>query len=139
MFVEAEATPRSPYVQQEVRLTVKLYYALNLTDGNLDDPKADGLVVRKLGQDSNYTADVDGRRYRVRRASLRAQCREERRARHCRRSCSAATRSDPGDMNSFFSRGRSMSAQSEPISARRARASGRFRQRHVAAGAIADA
>jgi len=56
VFVDAEATPRSPYVQQEVRLTVKLFYALNLTDGNLDDPKAEGLVVRKLGQDSNYTA-----------------------------------------------------------------------------------
>ena len=45
-------------MQQEVRLTVKLFYALNLTDGNLDDPKVEGLVVRKLGQDGNYVAGI---------------------------------------------------------------------------------
>jgi hypothetical protein len=64
-FVEASAEPPSPYVQQQVRLTVKLYYAVNLIDGNLADPQASGMVVRKLGQDSNYTAQVGDRTYRV--------------------------------------------------------------------------
>lgn len=64
-FVEATAEPSSPYVQQQVRLTVKLYYAVNLIDGNLADPQASGVVVRKLGQDSNYTAQVGARTYRV--------------------------------------------------------------------------
>ena len=62
LFVQVDAVPRAPYVQQEIRLTVKLYYAMSLIDGNLDDPKAEGFVVRKLGQDSNYIAEVDGRR-----------------------------------------------------------------------------
>lgn len=64
-FVEATVEPASPYVQQQVRLTVKLYYAVNLIDGNLADPQASGVVVRKLGQDSNYTAQVGARTYRV--------------------------------------------------------------------------
>jgi hypothetical protein len=114
LFVQVDAQPRQPYVQQEIRLTVKLYYAMSLIDGNLDDPKAEGLVVRKLGQDSNYVADVDGRRYRVV---------ERHYAASAENSGSLALPPivfrgrglDPGDVNSFFSRGRSVSAQSEPI------------------------
>jgi hypothetical protein len=65
VFVEAHAEPPSPYVQQQVLLTVKLYFAVNLTDGNLDDPKAQGAVVRKLGQDSRYGAQIGNRSYNV--------------------------------------------------------------------------
>ena len=65
VFVEAQADPLSPYVQQQVLLTVKLYFAVNLVDGNLDDPQVKGAVVRKLGQDSRYSAQVGGRSYNV--------------------------------------------------------------------------
>jgi hypothetical protein len=114
VFVDAEATPRSPYVQQEVRLTVKLFYALNLTDGNLDDPKVEGLVVRKLGQDSNYTAEVDHRRYRVveRHYAISA---ENSGALEIPAIAFRGHAFGPGDLNSFFSRGQGISAQSEPI------------------------
>jgi len=114
LFVQAEAVPRSPYVQQEVRLTVKLYYALSLIDGNLDDPKADGLVVRKLGQDSNYTADLGGRRYRVVERHYAASA-ENSGTLDLPPIVFRGRGLDPGDMNSFFSRGRSVSAQSDPI------------------------
>jgi hypothetical protein len=114
VFVDAEATPRSPYVQQEVRLTVKLFYALNLTDGNLDDPKVEGLVVRKLGQDSNYTAEVDHRRYRVveRHYAISA---ENSGALEIPAIAFRGHAFGPGDLNSFFSRGQGISAQSEAI------------------------
>ena len=114
VFVDAEATPRSPYVQQEVRLSVKLFYALNLTDGNLDDPKVEGLVVRKLGQDSNYTAEVDHRRYRVveRHYAISA---EKSGALEIPAIAFRGHAFGPGDLNSFFSRGQGISAQSEPI------------------------
>ena len=114
VFVDAEAAPRSPYVQQEVRLTVKLFYALNLTDGNLDDPKVEGLVVRKLGQDSNYTAEVDRRRYRVveRHYAISA---EKSGALEIPAIAFRGHAFGPGDLNSFFSRGQGISAQSEPI------------------------
>ncbi|MHB8447866.1 MAG: BatD family protein, partial [Rudaea sp.] len=65
VFVEAQADPLSPYVQQQVLLTVKLYFAVNLVDGNLDDPQVKGAVVRKLGQDSRYNAQAGGRSYNV--------------------------------------------------------------------------
>jgi hypothetical protein len=65
VFVEAQADPASPYVQQQVSLVVKLYFAVNLTDGNLDDPQVKGAVVRKLGQDSRYRAQVGSRSYNV--------------------------------------------------------------------------
>ena len=114
VFVDVEAAPRSPYVQQEVRLTVKLFYALNLTDGNLDDPKVEGLVVRKLGQDSNYTAEVDRRRYRVveRHYAISA---EKSGALEIPAIAFRGHAFGPGDLNSFFSRGQGVSAQSEPI------------------------
>lgn len=65
VFVEAQADPLSPYVQQQVLLTVKLYFAVNLVDGNLDDPQVKGAVVRKLGQDSHYRAQAGSRSYNV--------------------------------------------------------------------------
>jgi len=114
LFVQVEATPRSPYVQQEVRLTVKLYYALSLIDGNLEDPKAAGMVVRKLGQDSNYVGDVDGRRYRIVERHYAASA-EKSGTLEIPPIVFRGRGLDPGDMNSFFSRGRSVSAQSDPI------------------------
>lgn len=110
LFLDVSVEPKSPYVQQQVRVTVKLYYALNLTDGNLEDPHGAGLTARKLGQDATYTSDVEGRRYRVleRRYALTAE------------KSGAATLEpivfrghtvNPNDMNSFFTRGRAVTAQ----------------------------
>lgn len=109
LFLDVSVEPKSPYVQQQVRVTVKLYFALNLTDGNLEDPHGDGLNARKLGQDASYTAEVEGRRYRVleRHYALTAE------------KSGTATLApivfrghavNPNDVNSFFSRGRSVTA-----------------------------
>ncbi len=115
VYIETTIEPRSPYVQQQVSMTVKLYFSVNLIDGSLDDPQAPGLIVRKVGgQDSNFTADVDGRRYRVleRRYIVQAE-----------KSGSIALppimfrghAMDRNDANSFFSRGHNVSAHSDPI------------------------
>lgn len=110
LFLDLSVEPKSPYVQQQVRVAVKLYYALNLTDGNLEDPHGAGLNARKLGQDASYTADVGGRRYRVleRHYALTAE-----------KSGTVTLEPivfrghvvDPGDINSFFSRGRTVTAR----------------------------
>ncbi|MGA9333417.1 MAG: BatD family protein [Rudaea sp.] len=114
VYIETTVEPHSPYVQQQVRLTVKLYYAVNLVDGSLDDPQASGVVVRKLGQDSNYRAQVGGREYRV----------VERHYALLPETSGTVTlppigfrghAMDPNDVNSFFSRGRSVAAHSDPI------------------------
>jgi len=114
IFLDVSVEPKSPYVQQQVRVTVKLYYALNLTDGNLEDPHGDGLNARKLGQDASYTAEVEGRRYRVleRHFALAAE------------KSGTATMApivfrghavNPNDINSFFTRGRTISARAEGV------------------------
>jgi hypothetical protein len=114
VYIEAAVEPRAPYVQQQVRLTVKLYFALNLTDGSLDEPQTDGLVVRKLGQDSNYAADVAGRRYRVLERHY-ALLPEKSGALSLPPIAFRGHAVDPGDVNSFFSRGRSVAARSDAI------------------------
>jgi hypothetical protein len=65
VFLDVSADPPTPYVQQQVRYTVKLYFSFGLTDGNLTEPQADGVVVQKLGQDKSYLATVGDRRYHV--------------------------------------------------------------------------
>ena len=114
VYIDATIEPRAPYVQQQVQLTVKLYFAVNLSDGSLDEPQADGLVVRKLGQDSNYAAEVTGRRYRVLERHY-ALLPEKSGALSLPPIGFRGHAVDPGDINSFFSRGRSVAARSEPI------------------------
>jgi len=114
LYIETAAEPRAPYVQQQVLYTVKLYFALNFSDGGLDDPQADGVTVHKLGQDAYYSAEVGGRRYRV----------WERRYALTPEKSGAVTLPaitfhghaiDPADINSFFTRGRAVTARSLPI------------------------
>ena len=114
VYLEVAVEPLAPYVQQQVHLTAKLYFAVNLIDGNLDELQAHDLVARKLGQDANYAADVGGRRYRVL-------------ARHYvlvpEKSGTLTLPAinfrghavDPGDINSFFNRGRSIVAHADAI------------------------
>ncbi len=114
VFVEMQAEPDAPYVQQQVRLTVALYFAVNLADGNLDEPHVDGAVVQKLGQDRNYQAQRGGRSYRVierhyalvpqRSGALSVP------ALHFR---GRAVGSDPAAM--FFGRGREIAASSDAL------------------------
>jgi hypothetical protein len=110
VFLEVAVDAKSPYVQQQVRVTVKLFYAVNLTDGNLEDPHGEGLAARKLGQDASYTADVDGRRYRVleRHYALTA---EKSGTLTLAPIAFRGHALNPNDINSFFNRGHAISAQ----------------------------
>ncbi len=65
VFLEVEADTTTPYVQQQVGYTVRLFYAVSITEGNLDDPSGDGLQLRRIGQDANYARQVGARRYNV--------------------------------------------------------------------------
>ncbi|MBB5209303.1 BatD family protein [Chiayiivirga flava] len=65
VFMETTAEPAGPYVQQQVRYVVRLYYAVTLLEGQLEEPKADAGQVRRLGQDLTYQKTVGGRRYNV--------------------------------------------------------------------------
>lgn len=114
VFVEMQAEPDAPYVQQQVRLTVALYFAVNLADGNLDEPHAEGAVVQKLGQDRNYQAQRGGRSYRVieRHYALVPQ-RSGALSVPALRFRGRAVGSDPAAM--FFGRGREIAASSDAL------------------------
>ncbi|MCC7255048.1 MAG: protein BatD [Dokdonella sp.] len=114
VFFEVDAQPRNPWVQQQVRYTVKLYYAVDLTGGNIDPPKADGLSVQHLGQDKQYVANVGGKRYQVVEQHY-ALTPERSGTIELPALLFRGTALDLRDPNSFFNRGRQISARSEAI------------------------
>ncbi|HVI25567.1 MAG TPA: BatD family protein [Xanthomonadaceae bacterium] len=65
VFVEAEADAQSPYAQQAVGYTVRLYYATALVSGQLDQPAPEGASLQRVGEDVQYERDLGGRHYRV--------------------------------------------------------------------------
>jgi hypothetical protein len=65
VFLEVEAVPRNPYVQQQVRYRIRLYYAVTLLDGQLEEPTVDGVELRRLGNDLSYQTQLGDRRYQV--------------------------------------------------------------------------
>ncbi|QBB71986.1 protein BatD [Pseudolysobacter antarcticus] len=114
VMVELTVDPHAPYVQQQVRATLKLYYAVNLTEGNLEDPHLDGIVVKKLGQDKQYQGNLNGRNYNIleRHYAITAE------------KSGAVTlpavnfrgrAQDANDPNSFFNRGRIVAAHSDAL------------------------
>lgn len=114
VFLEANVEPKAPYVQQQVRVTLKLFYALNLTDGVVEEPHGEGLVAHKLGQDAAYTADIEGKRYHVleRHYALSA---EKSGALTLAPVLFRGHAVNPNDINSFFNRGRAIAAQTAAV------------------------
>lgn len=67
IFLKVEAEPENPYVQQQVRYTLRVYRGVPTHNARLDEPElseADG-VLRQLGDGNNYETVVNGRRYQV--------------------------------------------------------------------------
>jgi hypothetical protein len=65
LFVEVEVEDSSPYVQGQVRYTVRVHDAVGILDGSLTEPGTDDLRVESLGEDRTYDTSVAGRPYRV--------------------------------------------------------------------------
>lgn len=65
VFLEVQVDPQTPYVGQPVMYTLRLSYAITLLDGDLDPPGADGVDVRRIGDDASYQRTVAGRRYQT--------------------------------------------------------------------------
>ncbi|MFC4822164.1 BatD family protein [Dokdonella ginsengisoli] len=114
VFLETSAEPLAPYVQQQVRYTVKLYYAFDLTDGNLNEPQADGVAVQRLGQDKSYIATIGARRYHVVERHY-ALTPERSGIVEVPALLFRGNALDAGDPTGFFSRGRAVGARSEAV------------------------
>lgn len=65
VFIEAEPDAASPYVQQAVGYTVRLYYATSLISGQLDQDPPQGATMQRIGDDLQYQRELAGRRYTV--------------------------------------------------------------------------
>lgn len=63
VFVETELDDASPYVQQSVGVTVRLYYATPLVSGQLDLDPPDGALLQRVGEIVQSSREIDGRRY----------------------------------------------------------------------------
>lgn len=65
VFMEASVQPRQAYVGQQLSYVVKLYYAVNISNGALNEPNIDGVEVSRTGKDLNYDDQRGGRQYHV--------------------------------------------------------------------------
>lgn len=65
VFIEAQPDDLDPYVQQSVGWIVRLYSAVPLVSGQLDQPAPRGASMQRVGDDVQYTRELDGRRYTV--------------------------------------------------------------------------
>lgn len=64
-FIELSASNDELYVQQQLQLTIKLYYTNNVVQGHLSDPEHPEAVIEQLGEQKQYRETLDGQRYRV--------------------------------------------------------------------------
>lgn len=66
LYLESKLDTPSPYVQQTVGYTVRLYYeAGSLIGGRLDQDVPDGASLQQLGEDAQHTLRVGDRFYKV--------------------------------------------------------------------------
>ncbi len=63
--LEMQAEPSTPYVQAQFTVVVRLLYATQINDAALSEPEPSGVIIEKLGEDTQYTAQRAGRRYNV--------------------------------------------------------------------------
>ena len=67
IFLDVEVNKKSPYVQEQIIYTVKLYRAVQTSNATLSDPEISGdqAVITKLGEDKSFETRIKGKRYVV--------------------------------------------------------------------------
>jgi hypothetical protein len=65
LFLTVEASPENPYVQSQVLYTLKLFTRIEIAQARLNEPELADAVIEKLGDDSNYSTQIDGVNYSV--------------------------------------------------------------------------
>lgn len=64
-FIELSADKDSVYVQEQLVLSVKLFFTGNLIRGELSEPSHPNAIIESLGKQTEYSRYRDGMRYRV--------------------------------------------------------------------------
>lgn len=65
VFLEVNIDNPSPLVQAQVIYTVRFFSAVRIVDGELTEPESEKLTIRRLGDDTGFFQQRNGRRYRV--------------------------------------------------------------------------
>ncbi len=66
LLLEVDATPRDPYVQEQVTYTIRLWRRYELSNASLSEPQmTNDALVKPLGDDRHFEAERDGKRYEV--------------------------------------------------------------------------
>lgn len=65
LHIESIADDSSPYMQQAVGWTVRLYSALPIMSGRIDQPAPEGATLTRIGNDAQTVREYNGRRYTV--------------------------------------------------------------------------
>ena len=65
VFVTAEVDNVTPYVQQQVRYTVKLHLAQTLESGSISPPELNHADIQQASNDEDRQEIIEGQRYRV--------------------------------------------------------------------------
>ncbi|EWH08159.1 hypothetical protein DS2_18820 [Catenovulum agarivorans DS-2] len=65
IYIEAQLSADSVWLQQQVSYTAKLFIGVNLNSGSLTQPEIPGALVEQQGKDKESETLVNGRRYRV--------------------------------------------------------------------------
>lgn len=65
VFLDVTATPDNPYVQSQILVTVRLYYAVPVNQARMAEPTISNAMVERLGDDKNFESVKDGHPYRV--------------------------------------------------------------------------
>lgn len=65
IYVEAAVDTKTPWVQSQVLLTLRVYQAIEIVEGALGAPDGEALNVEQLGEDKRFDEVRDGRRYAV--------------------------------------------------------------------------
>ncbi|GJL56125.1 MAG: hypothetical protein NPIRA02_32570 [Nitrospirales bacterium] len=65
IFLESTVEPQRPYVQSQIVYTLRLYHAVSILEGQIEDPQMSPAVVERVGEDRSFDTVRDGRRYQV--------------------------------------------------------------------------
>lgn len=65
IFIDSKISSDNIYVQQQVTLSVKLYFSAELRRGNLSEPSLEGANISQVGTDQESDKIINGKRYRV--------------------------------------------------------------------------
>jgi hypothetical protein len=116
IVLKAEVATREAYVQQQIVYTLKLYYAVNLSEGAIDELNVPNAVVERLGQDERSMTEINGQRYQVLERRYLVVPEQSGELQIPSVSLRARVVSSGGSVfDSFFNRGRSVEVPSEAI------------------------